>query len=79
VEVPTLDGKVLLRVPPGTPSYKIFRLKGKGLPRLHGHGRGDQLVRVVAWVPDRVTREEAKLLEELDRTLSQRLPGPHKP
>jgi molecular chaperone DnaJ len=75
-EIQTLSGSVLLKVPPGTPSHKVFRLKGKGIPRLNSYGRGDHLVRVVAWVPDRVTGEEKRLLEELDRTFSQKLPRP---
>jgi molecular chaperone DnaJ len=76
VEVPTLSGTVLLKVPAGTPSHKIFRLKGKGIPRLNSYGRGDQLVRVIAWIPDRLTKEEKKLFEELERTLSERAPRP---
>ncbi len=75
VEVPTLDGVVLLKVPPGTPSHKIFRLKGKGIPRLNSYGSGDQLVRVIAWVPDKVTKREMELLKELDKTLKERLPN----
>jgi molecular chaperone DnaJ len=74
VEVPTVDGKVLLKVPPGTPSHKIFRLKGKGIPRLHSYGKGDQLVRVVAWIPEKLTRGESELLKELEKSLSKKLP-----
>ncbi len=74
VEVPTISGKVLLKIPPGTPSHKIFRLKGKGIPRLNSYGKGDQMVRVMAWVPDRLTSEEKKLFQELDKTLSSKLP-----
>jgi len=74
VEIPTLDGKVAFKVPAGTPSNKIFRMKGKGIPRLNSYGRGDQLVRVLAWVPDDVTKEEARLLKELDKSLSARAP-----
>jgi molecular chaperone DnaJ len=74
LEVPTLDGKVLLRVPGGTASHKVFRLRGKGIPRLDGHGRGDQLVRVVAWVPEKVSKKEEELLKELDKSLSTRAP-----
>jgi len=74
LEVPTLEGKVLLKVPVGTPSHKVFRIKGKGIPRLNGYGRGDQLVRVIAWVPDKVTKKEEELLKELDKTLSPRAP-----
>jgi molecular chaperone DnaJ len=77
LEVPTLEGKVLLRVPPGTPSHKILRLKGKGIPRLNGHGRGDQLVRVVAWVPDKVSKKEEEILKELEKVLAGRAPKIH--
>ena len=74
LEVPTLDGKVLLRVPGGTASHKVFRLKGKGIPRLDGYGKGDQLVRVIAWVPEKLSKKEEELLKELDKSLSSRAP-----
>jgi len=74
LEVPTLDGKVLLRVPAGTASHKVFRLRGKGIPRLDGYGRGDELVRVLAWVPEKVNKKEEELLKELDKTLASRAP-----
>jgi molecular chaperone DnaJ len=73
-EVSTLDGKVLLKVPPGTPSHKVFRMKGKGIPRLNRYGRGDQLVRVIAWVPEKLSKKESDLLQELDKTLSEKVP-----
>ncbi len=76
IEVPTLDGKVLIKVPPGTPSHKIFRIKGRGIPRLNSYGKGDQLVRVYSWVPTSLSEAEKKLLEELDKSLSKKLPGP---
>ncbi|UCH82919.1 MAG: molecular chaperone DnaJ [Candidatus Latescibacterota bacterium] len=76
IEVQTLSGKVLLKVPSGTPSHKIFRLKGKGIPRLNSYGKGDQLVRVVAWVPDRLSKNEKQLLEELDKSLAKKVPEP---
>ncbi|MFQ5510924.1 MAG: molecular chaperone DnaJ [Candidatus Krumholzibacteriia bacterium] len=76
VGVPTLDGDVLLKVPKATPSHKIFRLKGKGIPRLNSYGRGDQLVRVVAWVPDKLSKAETELLKELDKTLGKKVPPP---
>jgi len=65
LEVPTLEGKVRMRLPEGTPSGKIFRLRGKGLPSLGGAGKGDQLVRVVVEVPEKVNREQRRLLEQL--------------
>jgi molecular chaperone DnaJ len=65
VEVPTLEGSARLRIPPGTQSHSILRLRGKGLPHLRGGGRGDELVRVVVTTPDTVSAEERKLLERL--------------
>jgi molecular chaperone DnaJ len=74
LEIPTLGGKVLFKIPPGTPSHKIFRMKGKGIPHLNSYGKGDQLVRVVAWVPEKVNKRETELLKELDESLAGRLP-----
>jgi molecular chaperone DnaJ len=74
LEIPTLEGNVLFKIPAGTPSHKVFRMKGKGIPRLNSYGKGDQLVRVLAWVPDKVDKREAELLKELDKSLSGRLP-----
>ena len=65
VEIPTLDGSARLRIPAGTQSHSVLRLRGKGLPGLRGGGRGDQLVRVIVTTPDRVSAEERKLLERL--------------
>ncbi len=63
VEVPTLEGKVNLRVPEGTQSGKVFRLRGKGLPSLRGDGRGDQLVRMFVEVPSKLSGRQRELLE----------------
>jgi molecular chaperone DnaJ len=63
VQVPTLDGPVTLKVPAGTPTGKTFRLKGKGAPKKGG--RGDLMVRVKVDVPEKLSREEKRLLEEL--------------
>jgi molecular chaperone DnaJ len=63
--IDTLDGKVSLKVPSGTQSEKIFRLRGKGLPVLHSSQRGDQLVRVQVHTPERLSREEKELFEKL--------------
>lgn len=65
VNVPTLDGNMTLKIPSGTQSGKFLKLKGKGIPRLHHSGRGDQLVRVVVWVPTSLTSSERKSLETL--------------
>ena len=64
-EVDTIDGKVSLKIPPGTQSEKIFRLKGKGLPELHGREHGDQLVRVHVRTPEKLGRAARELFERL--------------
>ncbi|MFQ5638317.1 MAG: molecular chaperone DnaJ [bacterium] len=65
VEVPTLNGKAKLQIQPGTQSHKILRMRGKGIPRLHGHGKGDQLVRVVVWTPTKLSGNDKELLKKL--------------
>jgi DnaJ-class molecular chaperone len=65
VEVPTLRGKVSLKIPPGTPSGRTFRLPGYGTPRVKGGGSGDQLVRVKIVVPADLTPAERELYEKL--------------
>jgi molecular chaperone DnaJ len=63
--VPTIDGKVSLKIPAGTQSENIFRLRGKGLPVLHSSQRGDQLVKVHVHTPEHISREERELFEKL--------------
>lgn len=65
VEVPTIDGKARIKIPAGTQSGKIFRLKGKGFPEVQGYGRGDQLVQVNVWTPQHVSSEEKAMLEKM--------------
>tara|TARA_R110002126_G_scaffold1490_5_gene8755 strand:+ start:21685 stop:22833 length:1149 start_codon:yes stop_codon:yes gene_type:complete len=72
VEIPTLRGKVDMSVPAGTQSGKVFRLRGQGLPRLEGRGRGDQLVRVFVEVPKKLTDEQKKLLQQFDELEDER-------
>ncbi len=64
IEVPTLDGKVVLKIPPATQPGKVFRIKGKGVPDLRSHGIGDELVRINVDIPERLNSSERKLLEE---------------
>jgi molecular chaperone DnaJ len=66
VEIPTLRGRVEMAIPPGTPSGKVFRLKGQGLPQLEARGRGDQLVRVFVEVPKKLTERQRELLSEFE-------------
>ena len=65
IEVPSLTGKARMKIPAGTQSGKIFRLRGKGIPELNGYGTGDELVRVLVWTPAKLNKEERALFEEL--------------
>lgn len=65
IDIPTLEGRVRMKIPAGTQSGKVFRLRGKGIPVFGGAGKGDQLVRVVVEVPEKINRKQRKLLEEL--------------
>ena len=65
IEVPTLDGKISLKIPEGTQSGKVFRLKEKGIPALHGRGnRGDQYVRVKVIIPTKLDSKQREILEQ---------------
>jgi molecular chaperone DnaJ len=64
IEVPTLEGKIKMKIAAGTQSGAVFRLRGKGAPDLRGGARGDQLVRVVVETPRKLTARQRELLEE---------------
>jgi molecular chaperone DnaJ len=65
VEVPTLDGKVRIKIDAGTQAGKVLRLKGKGFPEINGYGTGDQLVVVNVFVPTKLNSEEKATMEKL--------------
>jgi molecular chaperone DnaJ len=65
LEVPTINGRVKIKLEPGTQSGKILRLRGKGIKDLNGYGKGDQLIHVNVWTPRNLTSEERKALESL--------------
>lgn len=65
VEVSTIDGKVKIKIDPGTQSGKMLRLKGKGIKDINGYSRGDQLIMVNVWTPTELTKEERNTLESL--------------
>ncbi|MCK9431625.1 MAG: molecular chaperone DnaJ [Candidatus Omnitrophica bacterium] len=67
VEVPALDGKLTMKIPPGTQCGKTFRLKGKGIPDLHTREAGDELVRVNIEIPTRLNAQQKQLIEEFAR------------
>jgi molecular chaperone DnaJ len=65
IDVPTLEGRATMKLPPGTPSGKQFRLRGKGLPVFGGYGKGDLLVTVTVEVPQQLSSRQRELLEQL--------------
>ncbi len=65
VEVPTIHSKVKIKIPEGTQSGKIFRLRGKGLPSIQDYAKGDQLIHVNIWTPKKLNKKEKELLEEM--------------
>ena len=65
LEIPTLNGRVRLTIPPGTQPGKMLRLKNKGIPHLHHTGRGDQIVRIEVNIPKNISGSEKKLYQEL--------------
>jgi molecular chaperone DnaJ len=69
IHVPTLNGDVALRIPPGTQPGKTFRLRDRGIPHLRGTGRGDELVTVSVQIPHRLTNEQRELFETLAETM----------
>ena len=68
VEVPTIDGRAKIKIPPGTQSGKIFRLKGKGFPNVNSYEKGDQLIHVNVWTPQHVSPEEKQMLEKMQES-----------
>lgn len=67
IEVPTLKGKADLKIPAATQSGTVFRMKGLGIPELHSHHTGDQLVEVYITVPEKLTAKQKKLLEDFEK------------
>ena len=68
LEVPTIDGRAKIKIPPGTQSGKIFRLKGKGFPAVNSYQKGDQLIHVNVWTPQHVSTEEKAMLEKMSHS-----------
>ena len=64
-EVPTVSGKVRVKIAPGTQSGKVLRLRGKGLPNVNSYGTGDLFVNVNVWIPKKVSKEEEKIMQNL--------------
>lgn len=71
VDVPTVEGKVKMRIPAGTQSAKVFRLRGKGFPVLGGYGKGDQLVKIVVEVPEKISKKQKQLIAQLAEEMGE--------
>ncbi len=77
IEVPTIDGKAKIKIPAGTQSGKIFRLKGKGFPSVNSYEKGDQLIHVNIWTPQDITSDEKAMLEKMQSSKNF-VPNPDK-
>jgi len=75
VEIPTLEGKIKIKIPEGTQTGKIFRLRGKGMPSTRGGRVGDELVKVVVETPTKLNSEQKKLLQAFDDSLKDKNTG----
>jgi molecular chaperone DnaJ len=76
IDVPTLEGRVTMKLPQGTQSGKQFRLRGKGLPIFGGYGKGDLLVTVTVEVPQELSERQRELLEALAEAMDSGTPMP---
>ena len=65
IQVPTLEGPTPLKIRPGTQANEVIRIRGKGMPRLHGYGKGDLLVRIGVAIPEKLTSQQKELIEQL--------------
>ncbi len=72
IDIPTLTGKTKMKIPVGTQPGTIFRIKGKGITSLHGYGKGDEHVRVIVEVPEKLTKKQKDLLKEFDKSLGKK-------
>ncbi|MBQ8502615.1 MAG: molecular chaperone DnaJ [Bacteroides sp.] len=68
VEIPTVDGRVKVKIEPGTQPGKVLRLRGKGLPSVNGYGTGDLLVNISIYVPETLNKDEKKALENMEHS-----------
>ena len=68
IEVPTIDGRAKIKIPPGTQSGKIFRLKGKGFPSVNSYEKGDQLIHVNVWTPQHLSADEKNMMEKMQKS-----------
>jgi len=68
VEIPTVDGKVKVKIDKGTQPGKVLRLRNKGLPDVNRYGTGDLLVNIGVYIPETLSSDEKKVIEKLDES-----------
>ena len=72
IEVPTIDGKVKMKIPEGTQTGKEFRMRGKGVKNVNGYGRGDQYVTIRVETPQKLTRKQKELMRKFGESLTNK-------
>ncbi|MBD3249127.1 molecular chaperone DnaJ [Candidatus Woesearchaeota archaeon] len=75
IDVPTIEGKASLKIPAGTQSGTVLRMRNKGMPNLHSSGRGDQLVKAVIQTPKKITKKQKDILKQFDKGNKSKLFG----
>jgi len=78
IKVSTLEGKATMKIPPGTQTDRVFRLRGKGVPSLHGHGKGNEYVKVIVQVPARLNEKQKEILREFAKAGGEKFGKPKK-
>ncbi|MCC6574880.1 MAG: molecular chaperone DnaJ [Planctomycetes bacterium] len=73
IEVPTLRGRAELKIPRGTQSHAVLRMRGEGFPKLDGYGQGDQLVEMIVEVPRKLNKDQEKILRQFAETENQNI------
>ena len=68
VEIPMVSGKAKIKIPAGTQSGKNLRLRSKGIPDINGYGRGDMIVNIQIWTPQKISKDEKELLLKLNES-----------
>ncbi len=76
IEVPTLEGKASLKIPEGTQSHTVFRMRGKGMPHLHARSYGDEFVKIKVVVPESLSKKEKEILEQLRKEMGEDVKPP---
>ncbi len=73
IEVPTLKGKATLKIPSGTQTNTVMRMKGKGLPNIDGYGKGNQNVKVIVETPSKLSKKQKELISELGKSMGEKV------